>query len=310
MTNFLATRGRVRRRPSSARTLVLGLALAITGCGKDPARLMEEGKASFELGLHDAALERYQEVQRSHAAEFPEVHERIGDVYAAQKRVDAALAAWRQALPVSKHPARIQNKLGAFLLQAGQLEAAQAAFEAALAAEPESGDTVFNLGVLELKRGRYEAARTRFLQAKVRRPGDPQVEKHLAIACDRAGRTREAAEALFRVFEIDAAKAGDLGSLLAALLLEEMWAEAAKVGVAAGRDQPDPMLLLRTGYALWRSGDIARGRNIYQAARSLELPALLQENVEAVLAKGPEAVPPPGFDPGPPPDHDEDEAGP
>jgi len=287
----------VRRREAyrAERRAALLLAILLAGCGKDPAGLMEEGKAAFELGLLPAALERYEEVAETHAEEFPEVYEKIGDVHAAAKRYDQALEAWTRARELRPENANLLNKIGAYLLQTGKVEEAVAAFEAAVAADPEAHQAVFNLGVVALQAGDFAASMEHFDSALELSPEDAAILKHRGIALERLGQRGEAAESYLRAFRSDPERAGDAGRIYRFLVAAEHWAGAVEVGQSLVAGSNDPELLASFAYVSWLAGDEARGRQIYEGLNRMGLPPPLGTHVRMALEQGPAELSPPFF---------------
>lgn len=285
----------MRTRARTRATRAAALALLVLGCGKDPARLMEEGNAAFEMGLMEAALERYAEVAESHAASFPEVHEKIGDVHAASRRFEQAVKHWRVALEKRPDNPALLNKLGAYLLQTGDDAGARAAFEAAVKADPKESRASFNLGVLELKAGKPDAALGRFEAALAIEPDNASTLRHQGIAYEKLGRREDAARSYLAAFRADPEKAGSADRIFRYLLVAGLWPEAAEVGEVLVASNADPALVASYAYALWRAGDEARGRALYTTLSELKLPAAVRGHVDAALKLGPAELVPPIF---------------
>jgi tetratricopeptide (TPR) repeat protein len=253
----------------------------VAGCGSDPKKVWEEAEAAREMSLHQAALDRYLELQDAGVDQFPELTERIGDCYAALSKPSDALAAWQAALKANE-TAKLWNKLGAFLVQAGRKDEGMAALHKAIQLDPKAFDAFLNLGVLELQARRYGEALSALGKAAELAPENATVLKTLGVAFVQVGRAREGAALIHQAWRRDrsAMAAPQLFQLLES---HEMWAEAAEVGEVAVADSSDPAVLIDYADALIRSGQGAKGSRIYRALESMDLPPELKARVKRVM---------------------------
>lgn len=282
------TRCGMGRGAAVALALVLGLA----GCGKDPAKLLEEGDAALEMGLIDAARERYKEVEEGYPDQFPQVYEKLGDVYASSGKTDTALAYWKQAAAKLPAGAKLWNKMGAYLLKAGQAAEAKAAFEKAMALDPKAHDALFNLGVMALSAKQAPEAIGWFEKALAIRPDDAAIQRHLGVALLQAKRVKDGALALYRSFKKEP-KGTDPAELLGLLVSQELYAEAADMGAAAAARSADPEVLVDYAFALAKAGRTQEAQRIYTALGQIPIPKDLAEHVKAGILGQWELLKPP-----------------
>lgn len=261
-----------------AALLALGLG---TGCGMDPSKVWEEAEAAREMSLHQAALDRYIELKDAGVTEYPELVERIGDCYAALNKPSDALVAWQAALQVNE-TAKLWNKLGAFLIQAGRKDEGMAALNKAVQLDPKAFDAFLNLGVLQLQQRQYGEALTALGKAAELAPENATVLKTLGVAFVQVGRAREGAALIYQAWRRDRG-AMAAPQLFQLLISHEMWTEAAEVGEVAVADSSDPTVLVDYADALIRSGNGAKGSRIYQALETMDLPPEVSARVQRVM---------------------------
>lgn len=260
--------------------LLLAAAL-VTGCGMDAPKVYEEAEAAREMGLHQAALERFLELKDSGTREFPELDERIGDCYAALGKSADAMAAWEVALATHPTP-KLWNKLGAFLIQAGRKDEGATALNKSIELDPKAYDAYLNLGVLQLQQGHFGEALTALGRAGELAPENPTVLKTLGVAFIQVGRGQEGAALIHQAWRRDRGAMG-AGQLFQLLVSHELWTEAAEVGEVALADSSDPAMLVEYADALIRSGQGAKGGRIYRAMETMDLPPELATRVKRVL---------------------------
>lgn len=265
------------------RSLTLALAaVLVAGCGMDPAKVWEEAEAAREMSLNQAALDRYLELEDAGVDQFPALKERIGDCYAALDKPADALLAWQAAL-AENETAKLWNKLGAFLVQAGRRDEGMSALQKAIQFDPEAFDAYLNLGVLRLQDRQYAEAIAALGKAAELAPENPTVLKTLGVAFVQVGRAREGAALIYQAWRRDrgAMAAPQLFQLLQS---HQMWTEAAEVGEVAVGDSNDPAVLVDYADALIRSGQGAKGSRIYRALETMDLPPELEARVQRVLS--------------------------
>ena len=268
-----------RRAPwPLALLLVAGL---VGGCGTDPTKVWEEAEAAREMSLHQAALERYIELKDGGSEQFPELDERIGDCYAALNKPADAMVAWKTALAANPS-AKLWNKLGAFLIQAGRRDEGMSALNKAIQLDATAYDAYLNLGVLQLQARQYGEALTALGKAAELAPENPTVLKTLGVAFVQVGRAQEGAALIYQAWRRDRGAMG-APQLFQLLNSHEMWAEAAEVGEVAVADSNDPAVLVDYADALIRSGQGAKGSRIYQALENMDLPPELSARVKRVM---------------------------
>ena len=99
--------------------------------------------------------------------------------------------------------AGLLNDYGNLLVHAGFLDAAEAAYRDALAVDPDSLAASYNLGLLELELGRPRAAQKRFHHAIELDPSFGRAHYGLGAAFDARDRNRRAVKHYSRAFHLD-----------------------------------------------------------------------------------------------------------
>ena len=117
----------------------------------------------------------------------------LGNMLAAAKRDEEAVAAFMAALQLNTNNPVVWNNLGALLLRGGQLEEAMLTFENAITLDPGFEDALSNLGNALTLLGRTEEAARCFCTAYIQRPGAEKPRQMLGIAYYTLGRIEEAA---------------------------------------------------------------------------------------------------------------------
>ncbi len=257
--------------------------LSVQACGTDPDRLLEEAEAAREMGLHDAALKRYTDLKESYPEKFPQLDEKIGDVYASQGLPQKALASWEKALQKNPQSAKLWSKKGSFLVHAGKREAGKDALLRAVSLDAENHTAHLNLGVANLQDRQLPEALTHLAKAAELAPKDPTVLKTLGIALLTAGKRQEGAIVLYKAWVEDASVMKP-AKLFALLFSAQLWPEAVEVGEKAVQEDSSPQTLVNYADSLIRSGDGEKGGRIYMALDKMQdLPPALKKRVTRVL---------------------------
>jgi len=121
-----------------------------------------------------------------------EVFEMLGRVKDAQRRYDAADAAYRKAFDLAPAAASPHVSLGVSYVQRGEAERALEQFQQALARDPQNLTALTNAGALEVAAQRFTEAETHYQSASKIAPGDPVNLLGLATAALGAGHTETA----------------------------------------------------------------------------------------------------------------------
>jgi tetratricopeptide (TPR) repeat protein len=265
--------------------LLLLFCVSFSGCGKDPDRILEEADAAREVGLHQAALDRYLELLESDPPRFQFLEERIGDVYSAMNRPEQAQAFWSLALKHEPENAKLWFKRGAFLVAGQKAEEGLEALERAVALDPDLMEAHLNLGVLHYQAQRMQPALLHLRKAASLAPQNANVQKALGAALLQDGDRAGAAAALYAGWKIDR-KTIEADKLFQLLGSNGQWKMAVEVGEVAASASGDPLLLIQYGASLIRSGQVEKGRHILRSLAGLDLPPEVQTEVQKLLRPG------------------------
>lgn len=281
----------------TAAALAVAVALLATGCGKDPARLLEEADAAREMGLEQkaagreleaksllhSALGRYLELREAAPDESANLDERIGDTYSALGDQKQALQFWDLALARTPERASLWHKRGTFLIATGQAEAGKAALERALALDPKLAQVHLHLGILAFQAKDIAPALVHLGKAAELAPDDPNVQKAYGVALVQSGQTGPGAVALHRAWSRDRDTIG-AARLFELLFMSGRWAAALEVGEVAATESGDPLVLMRFGYAAIQAGQVERGRGVLNSLKNLDLPPDVRSQLDQLIA--------------------------
>ena len=139
----------------------------------EAARLVVEAKFLTDEGKYDEAQWRLERA-RQLDPESPEVHYRLGLLFADTRRLPSALDSYDAAVALTPSDPRFHNNRGSVLQQLGRIEDAASAFQQAIDLAPDLQPPYVNLGNLLFQSGRgalaievYERAIARGLDAGV-----------------------------------------------------------------------------------------------------------------------------------------------
>ena len=144
-----------------------------------------------ELGRLDEASEAFAEsakLDTRDGADFPShvgneiavTHAKLGDLYAAADRPDAAAAQYRAALEVRPRFADIRSKLGEALLEVGALEKARQEFMTVLENNPDLWDARLRLGLALQRLGDSKGALREWRLCEQQNPEDMRSKAYIA----------------------------------------------------------------------------------------------------------------------------------
>ncbi|MGG6294061.1 tetratricopeptide repeat protein [Leptolyngbya sp. AN02str] len=115
-----------------------------------------------------------------------------GNVFAANKDYEEAIAAYDQALTLQPGDHEALNNKGSALFNLGRYEEAIAAYDQALAIQPDDHDALYNKGIALSDLGRYEEAIAAYDHALAIQPDDHEALNNKGIALRNLGRYEEA----------------------------------------------------------------------------------------------------------------------
>lgn len=161
------------------------------GDGQTAARL---GAILMDKGAPLEAVEYFQLASLA-TPESAELHNDLGNAFAALDRVEEAEAALRKALSLNADLAPIHNNLGNILKQAGKPSGAIAAYRAALRLEPTYAEAENNLAIVLQTLGDIETAVSHYRHAIELSPGFAAAYTHMGTALAAQGRLQEAVAA-------------------------------------------------------------------------------------------------------------------
>lgn len=127
-----------------------------------------------------------------------EAHSNLGHALQDAKRLDEAIASFRQALALQPGLAEAHNNLGTALREQGQRDEAMACFQAALRLDPRSAEAYNNLGVALTDAGRLQDAFNSLRKALELRPNYAHAFVNLGTALLELGKYELAATSFDR----------------------------------------------------------------------------------------------------------------
>ncbi|HEX9723351.1 MAG TPA: tetratricopeptide repeat protein [Vicinamibacteria bacterium] len=154
---------------------------------------------SSEVGIVYRAPESATRDPRSLAADRVEQ----GVALARGQALDAAVAAFGQAIEIDPSYAEAHYNLGLARLRQGDMEGSVQAFRKAVSIRPNNEDAYRHLGIALWKQGQLEEAVTAFRQAIALNPNDGLAHHNLALALRDQGALDEAIEELRQVIALD-----------------------------------------------------------------------------------------------------------
>lgn len=134
--------------------------------------------------------------------ENPKAWEELAEQYLELERHADALRAYRRAVALAPHEARLVAGLGAALALAGQREAAAQALDLAIRLDPGHALALRNRAVLLLQEGAPAEAEPLLRRSLDVSPKDSETLRYLALSLDATGRRGEALEALRQALAI------------------------------------------------------------------------------------------------------------
>ena len=185
--------------------LIAILCVALAYAAQDtPARAKETYERAMKLereGNASAALSMLWEAAGL-APNDPDIQYRLGEALERMGALDAAIAAYRQALASRSQFREAANSLILALVKAGRGPEARERARALVEASPNDPDAHFTLGLAQSEQDVEEAIQT-FGRALELAPRHVLARYNLALVLKRADRPREALEELKRTIEIE-----------------------------------------------------------------------------------------------------------
>jgi tetratricopeptide (TPR) repeat protein len=197
---------------------------------------------------------------------FVQAHVNLGNALVLQRKLDEAIAAYRQALALDPKYAPAHNNLGNALVQQRKLDEAIAAFRAALALDPKYATAHNNLGSALQQQRKLDEAIAAYRQALALDPKYVDAHHNLGLALGKQGNLNDAITAYREAIRIQPEYAEAHCNLGLVLQRQGKYAEA--------------LAELRTGHALgskrpgWR---YPSAQLVQQAERLTELERRLPE---------------------------------
>ncbi|WP_374444098.1 glycosyltransferase [Stella sp.] len=164
-----------RRLPIPAYEQALDALAALPPPSKPPpvrplADIAAEAHQAMRDRRHEDALHGWEEILR-HGDDFTAAIGR-GEALSRLRRINAAIAQFRDVARRYRRSAEGPARLGQVLLAIDRPEDARKAFEEALRRNPGHAMSLIELGIIDLKAGRLDAAEPRFLRAIERAPAE------------------------------------------------------------------------------------------------------------------------------------------
>ncbi|MBI5331590.1 MAG: tetratricopeptide repeat protein [Betaproteobacteria bacterium] len=144
-----------------------------------------------EAGRLDAAEAAYREALRRNP-DHAGARNNLGVLHKEAGRLDEAEAAYHEALRCDPGFAPAHNNLGVLYKEAGRLDEAEAAYCEALSCNPRQADAHNNLGVIFKESGRLDEAEAAYREALRLRPGHADAHNNLGVVCKESERPQEA----------------------------------------------------------------------------------------------------------------------
>jgi len=235
------------------------------GYGEPGAMQYFLAQVAEERKQYDEALKRYQGITDGERAWPAKL--RIGAMYAKLKRDDEAQK-WFASLQPSSAEERIQLRQAQaqLLRDAGEDSAAYDVLDKALDQDPDSTDLIYDLAMVAEKLNRVEETEKRLRQLIELKPDDPQALNALGYTLvDRTDRTAEGYELIEKAHRLAPRDPFILDSLGWALFRMGRLDEAEGYLKRALDQRPDAEIAAHLGEVLWKKGDRARARAVWQA---------------------------------------------
>jgi tetratricopeptide (TPR) repeat protein len=226
----------------------------------------------FLAGLVAAKDGRVEDARRhyadalAHAGDvYPEAWFNLGILEKNAGRLDAAIAAYEQALAQRPDYLAALNNLGLVLGDAGRAADAEAAFRRAIDADPSYAAAWLNLGELYADQQRWDDAADAQRRAIAAKPGYPRARLNLSAVLRKAGRAAEAIEIAEQLVADQPRYVSAWVALGAARADTGDLADAARALERALALDPDHAIARRTlAGVLAKRGDLAGARAAYE----------------------------------------------
>ncbi len=131
------------------------------------------------------------------------VHYNLGNILQGQRRLDEAVASYRQAVRIDPAHAWAHNNLGIALKELSQFQEAADCFRQAIAVKPRYVDSHYNLGVCLMESGRLHEAIAGFMQALSLNPSHVGARCNLGMSLKRLGYFDEALIEFSRALDLE-----------------------------------------------------------------------------------------------------------
>jgi tetratricopeptide (TPR) repeat protein len=131
------------------------------------------------------------------------VHYNLGNILQGQRRLDEAVASYRQAVRIDPAHAWAHNNLGIALKELSQFQEAVDSFRQAIAVKPRYVDSHYNLGVCLMESGRLQEAVAGFTQALALNPSHVAARCNLGMTFKRLGHFDDALIEFIRALDLE-----------------------------------------------------------------------------------------------------------
>ena len=174
------------------------------------------GVIAHQFGRHELAVELIRQAIQQN--EQPNYFFSLGNVFHSHRKLDEAVAAYRQAIRIKPDYADVHLNLGNALKERGSLDDAVAAYRQAIRIKPDYAAAYSNLGNAQMQRGSLDEAVAAYRQAIRIKPDYTEAHSNLGNALKERGSLDEAVAACRQAIRIrpDFAEAHyNLGNALA-----------------------------------------------------------------------------------------------
>jgi protein O-GlcNAc transferase len=150
----------------------------------------------------DAAIAAYRQAIAINP-NLPEAHADLGNALISKGQLEEAIAACRQAIALKPEFAQAYNNLGVALESTRQFDEAIVVCRTAIALKPDFAEAHYNLGNALAGKGLLDEAIAAYRQALVVRPNYTEAYNNLGIVLKDNGQLEEAISAYHRAIELD-----------------------------------------------------------------------------------------------------------
>ncbi|MCC6544411.1 MAG: tetratricopeptide repeat protein [Nitrospirae bacterium] len=174
---------------------------ALNKTDKSPEVYTAISVAYRRAGMYNQAIEASEEALALGGQKNFVVHENLGMIYLAQRKLDMAAMELEKAAEGYPDKAQIHYNLGVVYYRQDRLDLAEKSFREALRIDPEYHKPYLNLGILYMRQGRAADAHQALVKAMSLSPGDLSSRFYLGILSEGTGNKEEAAQYYHQVLE-------------------------------------------------------------------------------------------------------------